>query len=171
MPSVCQPLITPACLLLSSLSTVAPKLPLTESEKPIGWNERLQVEAVLPVKSLALAVAIAVPSAAFLVPLPLAAYTLGTGLCFALCFLVVYVILHQSKQDAFGDEQPSSTISIPAQGTCWRVVAVLTMMLFIPSSRQSAIDIPLVVIIGLFKAVGWVAIFELVCQTSFTRSV
>lgn len=153
--------MTPACLFIASIHTSTLNLPTSEPDKESGLLSSFELKAALPVKSLALTILIAVPSAVLLLPHVPDSYLVGAGLCFSVSLLAIYFIFNQGKHESLLEEQPAR-VSVPASGTCWRVVVVLTMMLLMPSSHTGTIQVPAVIGLAMVKAVQWIAVTQLV---------
>ena len=157
-----QPLFTPLCLFVTALENPKPKLPVDAPEKPNGFHKYPSFDTNLPIKGIAAALVIAIVSAALLFPLPSTSLDTGTGFGFLFSSMLVYFVIHQRRLDNPANEDSPNLISIPAQSTAWRVVAILTLMIMIPSNQSTSINIPLVVVIAVVKATQWIAIFEMI---------
>ena len=148
--------------MIGCLEIHGPRLPTTESEKLDVLIQSANSRQVgLPIKSLAFGVIVAVSSAGLLLPAAPTPQGFGIGLLFAACLAVTFLGLFHGRTDHLGDEH-SRTVALPAPSVSWRAVAVLTMLLLIPSERFKMIDLPLTGIVGILKAVSWVTIVEMV---------
>lgn len=159
-----QPLTTPFCLLVTSFDLARSKLPTNSLDKQKYADTAIKV----PIKGMVATVLVAAASAAFLFPSIPTTVDVGSGFAFVFCLLAVYFMLHQNKQEERSDDQPIS-VRIPPQSTVWRVAAMLTMMLLLPSNQTSKISTTLVGFIAVIKALQWVAAFELVHTASLGK--
>ena len=155
-------MFTPLCLLVTALETHKPKLPVDAPEKPNGFRSYSNVDTNLPIKGIAGALIIAFVSAALLFPLPPTTLDAGTGVGFLLSLMFVYFIIHQRRLESPVVEDNLPLISIPALSTAWRVLAILSLIVLVPSQQRADIHVPLVVITAFAKMVQWVATLELI---------
>ena len=157
-----QPLLTPLCLLVTALETHQPKLPFDAPERPNGFTKYSSFDTNLPIKGIAVALVIAIVSAALLFPLPPTSLDVGTGLGFLFSLMFVYFIFHQRRLESPIAEDSSSLIAIPALSTAWRVLAILSLMVMVPSNQRTDVNVPLVVATAVAKAALWIATLELI---------
>lgn len=137
-------------------------MPVDAPEKPNGFHQYATLDTHLLAKGLVAALVIAILSAVLLFPLPPTALDVGAGLGFLFCLMLAYFVIHQRGIDSGASDDNPSVISIPAQSTAWRVVAILTLMILIPNNQSSSFNVPLVIVVGVVKAVQWVAVFEMI---------
>lgn len=149
---------------MTTLETPKPKLPIDAPEKPNGFHRYSSFDTNLHIRGISIALAIALVSAALLFPFPPTLLNTGTGFGFLLCLMLINFVIHEQRIDnAINDGNPN-LISIPAQSTAWRVVAILSLMIMVPSNHATSLNVPLVIVVAAVKAVQWVAVFELISR-------
>ena len=136
-----------------------------DSEKPAWDGALVDIRPSLQTKGLLFAVPIAIVSAVLLFPQRAGIPDVGSGASFVMCLLAVYFILHQSREVEADDEQ-SVTVMLPAQSTTWRVVAVLTMMLLIPTGEVVRINLAMTAVVAALKLCQWLIVIEMVSARS-----
>lgn len=147
-------------LIIVAVDKQQSKLPVV-SEKPELANPFTDFWPSLPAKGFLVALAIAIISAGVLMPKPAGLADVGGGIAFILCLLAVYFIFHQHREAEDADEQ-SLHIMLPLQSTMWRVIAVLTMVLLVPTGERLQLNGLLILVVAMMKVCQWVVIIEMV---------
>ena len=144
------------------LESQKPKLPVDAPEKPNGFHKFPGLETGLPIRGIAAASVIAIVSAALLFPVPSTSVDVGTGLGFLSALTFVFFSIHQKRPEITGVDETSSLFSVPALSTGWRVFAILSLIILVPSNQQTDLDVRLVVLAAILKVVQWIATLELI---------
>ena len=158
-----KPLLTPLSLLIVHQTPHTDvHLESLEKAQPAGTVSYRRLFASK--STLAFGFVPAILSAAWLLPVPYSGWQICTGLSFGLVLMVVYMLIHDQKEEPFLGQE-ADRISLPSPAISWRALAVLTMMLligpksFLPTKFSEPLTL---VVVALLKAIQWVMVMELV---------
>ena len=143
-------------------STANCELESVEKAQPVGT---LSYRGLISLRSTStLALIPAVLSAAWLLPVPYSVWQICTGIIFALVLIAVYMLIYEHRDEPLSEQDVNRT-PLPAPGTSWRALAVLTMMLliapktFVPRKFSEPVTL---IVVAMLKSLQWVMVMELV---------
>ena len=131
-------------------------------EKPNGFHKSSTLDSNLPIKGIAAALVIAIISAAFLFPVSPTSVDVGTGFGFLFALMFVFFTIHKTRSDSSAVEESPSLITVPSFAAAWRVSAMLSLIIIVPSNQRTELHVSLSIFTAIFKAVQWTSILELI---------